>query len=161
METVDLVTFTEEILNGKLHFLWSGASKHLFILLDLMLEKADIDMDDISEKLVKNENAWKEMENIPFYKTSWKIFFISNILKNIVWNLPELIPRPISQMDFYAKDYLVPFQTSVMEFLVTAQKMKFSIKDFFSKCDQIHRKLRIWSHLLKKSLMVNFIFCTI
>ena len=22
-ETVDLVTFTEEILNGKLHFLWS------------------------------------------------------------------------------------------------------------------------------------------
>ena len=33
-----------------------------------------------------------------------------------------------------------------------------SIKDFFSKCDQIHRKLRIWSHLLKKSLMENFIF---
>ena len=30
-----------------------------------------------------------------------------------------------------------------------AQKMKFSIKDFFSKCDQIRRKLRIWSHLLK------------
>ena len=30
----------------------------------------------------------------------------------------------------------------------TEQKMKFSIKDFFSKCDQIHRKLRIWSHLL-------------
>ena len=24
------------------------------------------------------------------------------------------------------------------------------IKDFFSKCDQIRRKLRIWSHLLKK-----------
>ena len=31
--------------------------------------------------------------------------------------------------------------------------MKFSNKDFFSKCDQIRRKLRIWSHLLKKSLM--------
>ena len=41
----------------------------------------------------------------------------------------------------------------------TAQKMKFSIKDFFSKCDQIRRKLPIWSHLLKKSLMENFIFC--
>ena len=38
-------------------------------------------------------------------------------------------------------------------------KMKFSIKDFFSKCDQIRRKLRIWSHLLKKSLMENLIFC--
>ena len=43
----------------------------------------------------------------------------------------------------------------------TAQKMKFSIKDFFSKCDQIRRKLRIWSHLLKKSQMENFIFCAV
>ena len=41
----------------------------------------------------------------------------------------------------------------------TAQKMKFSIKDFFSKYDQIRRKLRYLSHLLKKSLMENFIFC--
>ena len=37
----------------------------------------------------------------------------------------------------------------------TAQKMKFSIKDFFRKCDQIRRKLRIWLYLLKKSLMEN------
>ena len=29
----------------------------------------------------------------------------------------------------------------------TAQEMKFPIKDFFGKCDQIHRK-RIWSHLI-------------
>ena len=35
--------------------------------------------------------------------------------------------------------------------------MKFSIRDFFSKCDQIRRKLWIWSHLLKKFLMENFI----
>ena len=40
-----------------------------------------------------------------------------------------------------------------------AVKMKFSIKDFFSKCDQICRKLQIWSHLLKKSLkLVSTIF---
>ena len=38
------------------------------------------------------------------------------------------------------------------------KKMKFSIKDFLSKCDQIRRKLRIWSHLRKKSLMESFIF---
>ena len=43
----------------------------------------------------------------------------------------------------------------------TAQKMKFSIKDFFSKCDQIRKKLRIWSHLLKKSIKENFIFCAL
>ena len=36
--------------------------------------------------------------------------------------------------------------------------MKFSIKDFFSTCEQILRKLRVWSHLLKKSFMENFIF---
>ena len=39
-----------------------------------------------------------------------------------------------------------------------AQKTKFSIKDFFSKYDQIRSFLRIWRHLLKKSLMENFIF---
>ena len=39
--------------------------------------------------------------------------------------------------------------------------MRFFIKDFFSKCDQIRRKLQIWSHLLKKSLMENFIFCAV
>ena len=41
----------------------------------------------------------------------------------------------------------------------TAQKMKFSTKDFFSNCDRIHSFFRIWSHLLKKSLKENFIFC--
>ena len=40
-------------------------------------------------------------------------------------------------------------------------KMKFSIKDFLSKCDQIRRNLRIWSHLQKKSLIENFIFCAV
>ena len=43
----------------------------------------------------------------------------------------------------------------------TAEKMKFSIKGFFSKCDQICSFLRIWLHLLKKSLMENFIFCAV
>ena len=37
-------------------------------------------------------------------------------------------------------------------------KMKFTIRDFFSKCDQIRMKLPIWLQLLKKSLMENFIF---
>ena len=40
---------------------------------------------------------------------------------------------------------------------ITAQKLKFSNKDVFSKCDQIRSFLRIWSHLLQKSLMENFI----
>ena len=40
------------------------------------------------------------------------------------------------------------YQTFIRCIFVTAQKMKFSIKDFFSKCYQIRRFLRIWSHLL-------------
>ena len=40
----------------------------------------------------------------------------------------------------------------------TVQKMVFSNKNFFSKCDQIRRKLQIVSHLLKKSWMENLIF---
>ena len=38
----------------------------------------------------------------------------------------------------------------------SARKTKFSIKDFCSKCD-----LQIWTYLLKKSLMENFIFCEV
>ena len=43
--------------------------------------------------------------------------------------------------------------------LCIAQKLKFSIKDFFSKCEQIRKKLRNCWDLLKKSLMENLIFC--
>ena len=58
------------------------------------------------------------------------------------------------------------FQLIILEILshpnqvhcIKKWSMKFSIKDFLSKCDQICRKLRIWSHLLKISLMENFIF---
>ena len=39
--------------------------------------------------------------------------------------------------------------------------LNFPVKDFFIKCDQIRSFLRIWSHLLKKSLMENFIFCAV
>ena len=33
--------------------------------------------------------------------------------------------------------------------------------DFSSKYDQIRGKLWIWSHLLEKSIMENFIFCAV
>ena len=42
-----------------------------------------------------------------------------------------------------------------------AQKLNNSIKDFFSKYDQIRSFLQIWLHLLKKTLMRNFIFCAV
>ena len=40
--------------------------------------------------------------------------------------------------------------------------MKCSMKGFFSKCDQIRKKLRIWSlYWTNKPLMENFIFCAV
>ena len=56
---------------------------------------------------------------------------------------------------------LILWRTSLVQSLATTQNMKFSIKDLFSKYEQIHRKLWIWSHLLKKSLIENFIFCAV
>ena len=49
----------------------------------------------------------------------------------------------------------------VLHATYTTQKMMFFIKDFFSICDQIRSFLRIWSCLLKKSLMENFNFCAV
>ena len=39
--------------------------------------------------------------------------------------------------------------------------MKFSIQDFFSKCDEIRNFRQSRSHLLKKSLIEKFIFCAV
>ena len=65
----------------------------------------------------------------------------------------KLFPLNILFWDIFSHD--------IWAFMINdiAQKMKFSIMEFFSKHDQIRRKLRIWSHLLKISLMENFIFC--
>ena len=46
-------------------------------------------------------------------------------------------------------------------FAFTTQKIKFSTKDFFSKCDQIRRKLRTYSHLLERIFVENFILCAV
>ena len=53
----------------------------------------------------------------------------------------------LAMIDQYSK----PFSSITL-------KIKCYIKDFFSKCDQIRRKLQTWSHLQKKSLLENFIF---
>ena len=53
------------------------------------------------------------------------------------------------------------YQFPQLTLTLTTQKMKFSIKYFFSKCDPISSFLRIWSHLLKKSSMEKFIFCAV
>ena len=51
--------------------------------------------------------------------------------------------------------------SSTVHSYITAQKMKFSFKHFSSKCDEIRSFVRIWSYLLEKSFMENFIFCSV
>ena len=60
-----------------------------------------------------------------------------------------------------SQDQISPTEASFSPIFDAAQEMKFSMKDFFSKCDQIRSFLQIWPHLLKKSLMENFISCAV
>ena len=50
---------------------------------------------------------------------------------------------------------------SILHILSLHKKWSFSIKDIFSKCDQIRSFLRIWLHLLKKFILENFFFCPV
>ena len=43
-----------------------------------------------------------------------------------------------------------------MKLIYPAQKINFSIKEFFGKLDEIRSLKWIWSHLLKKLIMKNF-----
>ena len=45
--------------------------------------------------------------------------------------------------------------------ITTAQKMKFPLQISLVNVTKILSFLRIWSHLLKKSVMENFIFCAV
>ena len=81
----------------------------------------------------------------------------NKLCNNFSFKLPQF---PISGI--YIKFHCVlcsGLYTLLLE--ATSQKIKFSIKDFFSKCKQIRRKLRTWSYLLQISLMENFIFCAV
>ena len=104
-------------------------------------------------------------------------FFFTNILIRLsevvvllegkLLTYKKTFNRPLSKMNIHLLSQvwikiIVQFDSEFFLEIITttptAQKMKFSIKDFFSKCDQIRSFLRLWSHLLKKSLMENVIF---
>ena len=57
----------------------------------------------------------------------------------------------------------ITFNTKVTKTFghISLHPLQFYIKDNFIKCDQIHIFMRIWSHLLKKSVMENFIICPV
>ena len=80
--------------------------------------------------------------------------FFSQLLNGKIYYTPDnnktrMVINKVSRFFNIVSLRIVPF---------TAQKMKFSITDFFSNCDQIRTFLWIWSHLQQKSVMENFIF---
>ena len=79
------------------------------------------------------------------------IIFVSYVIRMTKWS-PIAPPLTLLLLLTLSLLLLRPF---------TAQKMKFFIKDVFSKCHQSRSFLRIWSHLLKKALMENCNFCAV
>ena len=94
--------------------------------------------------------SWKMIENAK--RLCWRLF-LNKINKKMWKNRGEILSTFKGMTSLSLNSKLWKFVT------LTAQKLKFSIKDFFSKWDQIRSFPWIWSHLLKKSLMKNFIFC--
>ena len=75
----------------------------------------------------------------------------------------NILPKCATDLcGFYKMALYVPLNLFVqILYTHTSHEMKISIKDFFSKCDEIRSFLRICSHLLKKYLMGIFIFCAV
>ena len=98
-------------------------------------------------------NSMKILPNI-IYKTSLLKIFVLMLLFNeefITHTSPNKFFQPLL-LNKRTKDSEGASHTHCI-------KMKFSITDFSSKFDQIRRKL--WSHLLKESVIENFIFCAV
>ena len=81
------------------------------------------------------------------------------VVINIFWNVFGKAGTGITLilMNYHS---MIQVVTNIVEGTVQ-KKNKVSIKDFFSKCDQIHSFWQIWLHLLKKFLIDNFFFCAV
>ena len=88
-KTVDLVAFTEEILNGKLHFLCSAQKYFCGVALyyNRYTEyRSSYDMSGDNEKSGKKpplrvEVVVKKIKTFPKWFTSWKNFFLKTLEK--------------------------------------------------------------------------------
>ena len=124
---------------------------------------------------------WKIKCQLGYLKSIRNLLSFSSIVKNIYfsphWHSCAYLPGVIFPLEspsllhgvstlvfgslFLSFDIWSIYINTLLLKKYNSQKMKFPMKDFFSKCDQIHSFLGIRSHLLKKSLMGNFIFCLV
>ena len=96
---------------------------------------------------------------IPSFLRLWSHLLKKSLEENFIFLCNDTVDITYVCLYAYISDFVSRSLSNIL--CDTTQKMRFSIKDSFSKCDQIRKKLWIWSHLLKKSLMGNFIFCAV
>ena len=89
------------------------------------------------------------------------IKFITGFHSKFCFKLEKLVIPYNITIPIYCGNNAVSLIKLSMQASFTEQQIKFSIKDFFSKCDQIRSFLQIWSCLLKEALIENFIFCAV
>ena len=101
-------------------------------------------------------------KNRKVFENLCRLVLQENLRKNFLINfLPSgLLKVQIYQYshcdyDIIDKQWFPALLTVLESVENTAKKMRFSIKDFFSKCNQICSFLRMF----KENLMENFIFC--
>ena len=169
----DSVTFTEEILNGKLHFLCSAGDDKIAKL---------IIRNDINPFLIIIATTimmiiWSVTNSIVMFLFLNADLLIHKVRQKTVeitggrhWYLFHYcnfnVMKTWHSGFFHSSSFLVEMsefwgRRKEMSSVLNCKKIKFSIKDFFSECDRIRRKLRIWLNLLKKPLMENLIFCAV
>ena len=118
-------------------FLAQSFHCYLYFTVTEALIKKHVDFLPASETRSLLHAFWKRESFQP-----WKGWIILSNVK---------IPQDPSSVDAISREVETGLMSTI--FQITPQKMKFSIKDFTSKCDQIRKKLWIWWHLLKKSSM--------
>ena len=86
---------------------------------------------------------------------------LHNLYGCVMWTYSSLHMHPKPSLS-YQKRLIILFEKEKQNLKMNTHcTNKFFIKVFFSKCEQIRRKMGIWPHLLKKSLLESFIFCTV
>ena len=112
----------------------------------------------------QKEHQFRSIISIKFSCSSICITFAIKFLTkkvNLLIKGSKSVKHSFSINSMLAQVYIKPGksgQNLVATMLETLHKKMFSTKDFFSKCDQIRSFLLIWSHLLNKSVIENFIF---
>ena len=97
-----------------------------------------------------NSNLLKQNSNMEVNLSKWKVFLFN---WQSIWFIKLRVIHRLDDTNFCVS--WVPHLSCTPQ----TQKMKFLIKYFFSKCNQIHFLLRICSHLRKEYLIVTSIFC--